>query len=334
MLLVIWYYVVLIAGYFAAAKLRNKREKLEGVVNKGLTAIMYLIVLIMGIRMGSNEEIIANLGTIGIQSVVITVLTIAFSVIFVTIMRKVMKIDRYGDSLTHTDENAAEIAELEELLEEEQAAKSKENLKTTLYIAIAVTVAMLTGYFIIRPMFAQNYAAFDTVTSNAIIAGLSVLMGLVGFSLGLDGTVLSKLKETGLKALLVPMMLVLGTSFAGILFSLITDFSVKEALAISWGFGWYTYAPGVIAEAGYVIASAVSFLHNVIRETTGIIAIPFFAQKIGYLEATVVPGISSMDVCMPIIERSCREDSIVYGCCNGLMTTLVCSLGVPFVIAL
>lgn len=336
MLLIVWYYTVMIGCYIIASKLRSRREKLEAPVNQGLTGMMYFIVFIMGIRMGSNEQIISNLGTIGIQAVVISVLTIVFSLLFVTIMRKIMKIDKYGDSIAvaHSNDGTPAMAEVEEFLEKEEVSKSSENLKTTLYIAIDVVIAMLIGYFAIRRIFAGNYEVFDTATSNAIVAGLSIMIGFVGLSLGLDGTVISKLKETGIKVLIVPIMLILGTSFAGVVFSMITEFSVKEALAISWGFGWYTYAPGIIAEAGYVIASAVSFLHNVIRETTGIIGIPLFAQKFGYLEATTVPGIASMDVCMPIIERSCRQDTIVYGFCNGLLTSLLCSFGVPLVIAL
>lgn len=336
MLLLVWYYTVMLGCYFIASKLRNKKEMLEGPVNNGLTVMMYFIVFIMGIRMGSNEQIIENLGTIGIQAVIISILTIAFSVLFVTIMRKVMKIDKYGDVIAapHSNDNMSAMAEVEEFLEEEEVSKSSENLKTTLYIAIDVVIAMLIGFFAIRRIFAENYEIFDAVSSNAIVAGLSIMISFVGLSLGLDGTVISKLKETGIKVLIVPVMMIFGTTFAGVVFSLITEFSMKEALAICWGFGWYTYAPGIIAEAGYVIASAVSFLHNVIRETIGIIGIPLFAQKFGYLESTTIPGIASMDVCMPIIERSCRQDTIVYGFCNGLSASLLCSLGVPLVIAL
>ncbi len=367
MKLLLLYYSIMIACYFIAFGLRDKKERLGCVVNNGLTTIMYIIVFIMGIRMGSNEEVTSHLGTIGVQSVIITVLTIALSMICVSLMRKVMKLDKHGDKITGLAEERAEVPAAvgnatENLAEktvsernnsekviserihsekiisektiEEENLKAKDNLKTTLYIAIDVAVAMLAGYLVIRPNFKESYGVFDSATSTAIIVGLCCLMGLVGFSLGLDGAVISKLKEMGAKVILVPLMLVLGTTMAGIIFSLITDFSMKEALAICWGFGWYTYAPGVIAEAGYVIASAVSFLHNVIRETAGIIGIPLFAQKFGYLEATAVPGIASMDLCMPIIEKSCRQDTIVYGLCNGLLASLVCSLMVPIIIAL
>ena len=230
--------MVMVGCYFIASKLRNKKEMLEGPVNNGLTVMMYFIVFIMGIRMGSNEQIIENLGTIGIQAVIISILTIAFSVLFVTIMRKVMKIDKYGDVIAapHSNDNMSAMAEVEEFLEEEEVSKSSENLKTTLYIAIDVVIAMLIGFFAIRRIFAENYEIFDAVSSNAIVAGLSIMISFVGLSLGLDGTVISKLKETGIKVLIVPVMMIFGTTFAGVVFSLITEFSMKEALAICWGF--------------------------------------------------------------------------------------------------
>ena len=64
MLLIVWYYTVMIGCYIIASKLRSRREKLEAPVNQGITVMMYFIVFIMGIRMGSNEQIISNLGTI------------------------------------------------------------------------------------------------------------------------------------------------------------------------------------------------------------------------------------------------------------------------------
>ncbi len=92
-------------------------------------------------------------------------------------------------------------------------------------------------------------------------------------------------------------------------------FSVKEGLAISARFGWYTYAPTVIANAGpaHLITSALAFLYNnMIRETVSIVLLPVFAKHIGYLKAISMPGISAMDICMPIIERSCRQDKAIY----------------------
>lgn len=68
-----------------------------------------------------------------------------------------------------------------------------------------------------------------------------------------------------------------------------------------------------------MVASAVAFMYNVIRETAGIILIPVLAKKIGYLEVTGMPGVAAMDMCIPIVERSCRHDTVVYSFAIGLM---------------
>ncbi len=341
MALCLLYYSIMAVMYFVAARNRQKFD-IGGSVNKALTLIMYIIVFVMGIRMGSNEEVTSKLGAIGLQSVFISVLTIVLSMLFVTIMRKIMKIDRYGSRLSETVDSkelglGAEQTEAAEAAAKAEAAaaaeKNKENLKTTLLIAVDVFISMSVGYFL-RPMLEGSYEAFDSLSSNAIVVGLCFLTGLVGFSLGLDGTVFHRIREAGSKVLLVPLLMISGTVAAGVIFAFASPFEMKEAVAISLGFGWYTYAPGIITEAGYVMAGAVSFLHNVIRETAGIILIPFIAQKIGYIEATTVPGIAAMDICMPIIERSCRSETIVYGLSNGLCASFACSLLVPIVISL
>ena len=86
----------------------------------------------------------------------------------------------------------------------------------------------------------------------------------------------------------------------------------------------------MLTEAGFAVAGAVSFMHNVIRETLGIVLIPIAAKKIGYLECTSIPGVAAMDVCLSIVERSCRAETVVYSFCTGALMC-VC---VPVVVTL
>ena len=73
-------------------------------------------------------------------------------------------------------------------------------------------------------------------------------------------------------------------------------------------------------------------MHNVIRETLGIIIIPLAAKKIGYIEATAIPGVAAMDICLPIVERSCRSETVVYSFCMGMMMSAAVPLLVPLII--
>lgn len=71
-------YVILAAiGYFIGSKLRHKKEKLAW-TGKFQTVAIVLLVLTMGSRMGANDEVIKNLGSIGVYSLVVTVVILVF----------------------------------------------------------------------------------------------------------------------------------------------------------------------------------------------------------------------------------------------------------------
>ena len=86
---------------------------------------------------------------------------------------------------------------------------------------------------------------------------------------------------------------------------------VRDALCIGAGFGWYSLAPAMLAEYSVRI-SAVSFIHNVMRELISILIIPTVARRIGYIETISIPGAPAMDVCLPVVEKSTRGDIAVY----------------------
>ena len=85
-------------------------------------------------------------------------------------------------------------------------------------------------------------------------------------------------------------------------------------------------------EAGYLTASAVSFLHNVMRELLSIVFIPLIAKKIGYIETTGMPGAAAMDVCLPIVEKSTRSDIAVYSFVSGVVLSILVPVFVPLII--
>ena len=158
------------------------------------------------------------------------------------------------------------------------------------------------------------------------------MLGSVGFSMGLDGSIVRVLRGAGLGVVLVPIFSVIGSLLAGVVYSLLSPMTLREGLAISAGFGWYTMAPSVISGAGHAVAGAVSFLHNVLRETMGLIFLPLIASKIGYIEAVTIPGTASTDLCLPLVEKYCNPETMAYSFCTGMLMCLSCAALVPLII--
>lgn len=319
----------MILFYIIASKFRNKKDKL-GWTSHAINVSVYLVVTLMGLRMGSNEEVTSSLGTIGVQSLIATSFVIAGSFIFVTITRKILRIDRYA----HRHEKG-EISK-EQLKEKRANSKievDSENLRMTVIIIVILVITMIVGYFWIPKVFGSG-AIFAEKTEICMSVGIALLLVSVGFSLGLDGTVLSRFKTAGITVLIFPLVNVIGSTLFGALYGLIAPVTVKEGMCIALGFGWYTFAPSIIQEAGFAVGGAICFLTNVIRETLGIIFIPLVAQILGNLEATVLPGVAAMDICLPIVERSCSEETVVYSFATGAVCCLATATLVPIIIAL
>ena len=327
MALLAFYWGVMILCYIIASKLRHKKDSF-GFIEQLLNIVIYVLVFIMGLRMGANEEVISNLGTIGAQSIIVTVLVVGGSMFAVFLTRMAMGLSREG---VPKIKDELEILEKGNTDEEQQANNT--GMKTTLIILGFVAAGMLSGYFVVPKMFA-DLDAFQAMSGDWMVVGITILLACVGFNLGLDGKVFSSLKQVGFKALLIPIAAVAGSLIMGAVYGLISPLSVGEGIAISAGFGWYTMAPGLMVEAGFVVSGAISFMHNVIRETLGIIIIPLVAKKIGYLEAVSIPGVAAMDVCMPIVERSCRAETVVYSFCTGAFMCLFVPTVVPLALGI
>lgn len=332
----ILYLGVTILGYCLGSKLRSKKESLTWTGKVQTVAIM-LLVLCMGARMGSNKEIIDNLSTIGFSAFLITVVIMAFSVGAIWITRKLLGIDRYGSlekskisesKESRTDENEKEL-ETEVHAIEEGAGNGN---KMTLIILIFVIIGMLLGYFVIRNVFAENMQVFENAAGIGIKIGLCLLLVFIGVDLGIEGTVVNNFKTVGLRIFAIPIAVIVGTLSAAFIMSFFLDLTVRESLAIGAGFGWYTLAPGIIMEAGHMTASAVCFLHNVMRELFAILLIPLVAKKIGFVETVGLPGSAAMDVCLPIVEKATRGDIAVYSFISGAILSILVPILVPLII--
>lgn len=330
MKILLLYWGIMLSAYFSASKLRRRLGGIKFIPHITM-GIVYVIILLMGLRMGANREVIGSIGSIGISAVFITVACVAGSMVSVFALRRFFGMDRYGNIVKDT----SKVHGTEYRGESRARDCTRHDIRRLM--SSLVIFALFAGGIVVGIVFIQKqpYAAgFDSFAGAAMKVLLYVMVGFVGFDLGLSGEVVKSLRTIGFRAFLFPIAAIVGTLICGTAAGCIAGFSVRESMAICAGFGWYTYAPAVIASAGarYAVASAVSFLYNMLRETASGVLIPVFAQRFGYLEVTAMPGIAAMDSCMPIIENSCRSDTVVYAFLTGFMMNIVTSVGVPLII--
>lgn len=312
-------------GYVIGVFMRKQREKLWWTGKVQMFSITLLVVA-MGSRMGANDEVIKNLHSIGFYALIITIFVLVFSVGGIFFTRKLMGIDRYG-RLFNKNIKEEGTAKKEEVMNGSQEKASKKIDTMTVIIVVAVFVGMGIGYFVVNKVF-DDFETFNNAAGMGIKIGLCILLAFVGLDLGLDESVKDNFRKVGFRVIAFPIVTGISTLAGATVCSLFLPINVKEALCIGAGYGWYSLAPGIILEHGMVTVSAISFMHNVLRELLAILFIPTVAKKIGFIETTSMPGAAAMDVCLPIIEKSTGSTIAIYSFISGL----VLSLAVPFVV--
>ncbi len=339
------YLSMLVIGYLGGYRMRNRRigEKASEVI---MMVFISLLVLIMGLRMGSNQQVIDNIGPIGLISLAFTVLLWIGTCFAVSVARRLMRLDKWGflhektaggqGSLTGDGDTPEETVMLKHIddVEENADRKTGNDNSMTRLILLMLALGLAIGFFGIRTVLDhEQMLVFDDLSSKALVVGLCIMILAIGYGMGLSGEVIRALSKIGARVLVIPVAILVGTTISAILIGLIfPQITVRESMAIGYGYGWYTYAPICIGHAGHQVASAISFMHNVLRELGGIVLIPVLAKRIGYIETASIPGICVMDVALPILQRATRDEIIAYAFAIGLFEELFTTVLVPLAI--
>lgn len=304
------YLAITIVGYFIGAKLKREGRQLSW-ASPLQTVVIVVLVFLMGSRIGANEEIVASLGTIGLVSLAYTVIVLAVTCAAYSVARRLLGFDRYGIRGRGSKAQPAG----------EGSGKATVN-RLTIMIVIFVTIGILAGYFLLPQGFIAR-------TGTMLTISLCILLVLIGIDIGTAGTLAENFRSAGWRVLVFPFVSMAAMVIGSFIASLILPMGLQDSLCVGSGFAWYSLAPVMLAEYSTRV-SAISFMHNVFREIMGILLVPMVARRVGYIECYALPGSTSMDVCLPIIERSTSSDVAVYSFINGAIV----SASVPFLVSL
>lgn len=335
-----------VLGYIVGYFVREKKNKLEW---RGKVSTIAIIVMVfsMGMRMGANDEVIENLSSIGLYSLLITAIIFTFSLTATSLTRRALGLDSLGylrnqghnngKSSVTSSKTSSEMSDENQMIMESEINNAEEKEKKldsmTIMVILAVLIGGLIAYFLSQGTI-SDFEKFDHIMGLMITIGLCILLFFVGLDMGLEGTVFTQIKTVGFRVLVIPVAVIGGSLLGAVVCGIILPLSMKEALAIGSGLGWYSLAPGIIIDHGLVVASAISFLHNIMREVLSFVLIPVVAKKIGYIETIALPGAAAMDVCLPIVERQTRSDIAIFSFVSGLVASFVVPVLVPLVLNL
>jgi len=302
------YILMDVIGGFIGKKIQNIYPWMDTLQN----SFLIFLIASLGIKIGTNDDVMRNFGRLGIYAFIFTIVIMLGSIGAVSLLKKIFIT---GKSAPVT--SASPSVSLQEKPDYRKDPSGEDDKgtgagikKVSLMIIGSLTFGIIIG-------FVWNEYILEDLIGNFIKFGLCALLFFVGFEFGVRGNFIESLKLAGPYAVIVPVGVILGTFAGSVVISFFMPISIRESLAIGSGFGWYSLAPSIMMDKGYVMAGTISFMHNIMRELIGILAIPLVAKKVGYAESVSLPGSSCMDVCLPIIEKSASSEAALYSFFTG-----------------
>jgi uncharacterized membrane protein YbjE (DUF340 family) len=192
------------------------------------------------------------------------------------------------------------------------------------YILVALVLGAMAGY--VNSNWGNAVAGF-WVSDYMFNASLVLLLFVMGLVFGMDRDALAKMRRMGLRILIVPFLVALGSVLGGLVGGLVLRMDVFGSMAVSAGYGWYTLAGPLVGQIFGAEWGALGFAVNFLRELMTIIGMPLFV-KIDKYAPIASGGATTSDTTLPIITRYCGSETLITAFSSGF--TL--SLAAPFTI--
>ncbi len=268
--------------------------------------MLFILVAAMGFRVGRTGGAAGELGSIGLASLGFAAFTLAGTLVVLTLLFAV---------------RGARQAGLPPGAHQSGRAQPWSLLRDPVTLLSLLAAGFMAGRFLpILP---------GANGQGLVTAVLYALLMIVGVGLAGGGVKFGQIL-THPDLFLIPLGTAAGSLLGGLAAGAAFGMRPGTSLALSAGFGWYSLSGVILTRIDGPAAGSIAFLSNMLREALALVLIPVLARtRFPYL-AIGSGGATSMDVTLPLIEKSCGPRSVAFAMASGG----VLSLSVPILVPL
>ncbi len=199
-------------------------------------------------------------------------------------------------------------------------------MKDSLLIVLCFLLGLALSFYQWIPQFFINNDISTYV--------LYVLMFIVGIGIGGDKEALDSLRKFNLRLFLIPLTVIIGSIGAAAVFSIfVKDISIREAMAVASGFGYYSLSSVLINELHSETLGTIALVANVIREVITLLFAPALVFIFGKLAPVAAGGATAMDTTLPIIIRVSGNEYGLMAVFSGVVLTILVPFLVTFILS-
>lgn len=171
-----------------------------------------------------------------------------------------------------------------------------------------------------------DVSAKDTL-DTILMTALDFMVLVAGIEIGSNRQLLQRIctPQNLALAVAIPVAIIIGSFVGGGISSVFTGLSLYDSLLVTAGLGWYSLSSVVVSTMHSTELGAISFLSNMLRETSAFILIPLLARW-NKLMCIAPGGAGAMDSLLPLTIKATDMQTGMFSFISGLVLSLVVPL--------
>lgn len=287
-----------------------------------VTWLIWLLLFLLGIEVGSNEMIVRSLPTLGVEALLLSSAATLGCCVLAWALWRVSK-----------DHAAQENAKNETSADKEGNPAEKEGLQgSSLIRGLKVMKGSLivVGFFVIGLLGGiEKMVPSWLLDGDVSFVALCGLLLFVGLGIGLNPEMKKEVRSLSPRMALLPVVTIIGSWLGALLIWTVLHRTLSDCMAINSGFAYYSLSSIFITEYRGAELGTIALLANIIREMLTLLGAPLMTRWFGPLAPISAGGATTMDTTLPILSQTVGQRYIALSIYHGFVVDFT----VPFLVS-
>lgn len=287
-----------------------------------VTWLIWLLLFLLGIEVGSNVMIVRSLPTLGVEALLLSSAATLGCCVLAWILWRVLK-----------NNTVQENAKKETSAEKEGNPAEKEGLQGSSLIRglkVMKGSLIMVGFFVIGLLGGiEKMVPSWLLDGDVSFVALCGLLLFVGLGIGLNPEMKKEVRSLSTRMALLPVVTIIGSWLGALLIWTVLHRTLSDCMAINSGFAYYSLSSIFITEYRGAELGTIALLANIIREMLTLLGAPLMARWFGPLAPISVGGATTMDTTLPILSQTLGQRYIALSIYHGFVVDFT----VPFLVS-
>ena len=294
-----------------------------------VTWLIWLLLFLLGIEVGSNEMIVRSLPMLGVEALLLSSAATLGCCVLAWMLWRVSKNNT-------VQENAKKETSAEKEgnpAEKEGNPAEKEGLQGFSLIRelkVMKGSLIVVGFFVIGLLGGiEKMVPSWLLDGDVSFVALCGLLLFVGLGIGLNPEMKKEVRSLSPRMALLPVVTIIGSWLGALLIWTVLHRTLSDCMAINSGFAYYSLSSIFVTEYRGAELGTIALLTNIIREMLTLLGAPLMTRWFGPLAPISAGGATTMDTTLPILSQTVGQRYIALSIYHGFVVDFT----VPFLVS-